>query len=191
MVFAFLRSRVPLVYEGKFTLRKAAIEQDRRTSFMVMYVAFQARLFDPEADRVIQYAGLDGWMQLRFYTLCARLCSTIGFFLMLLLCPMHVTVGTKSVDPLSMLGFNRIDNNDLSSGQWRLFWVHCACVWLVVSSVGFFLIEAQKRFLAYRYGWVSALPKPRATTVLVENIPKNYRSDEKLMAFFKGLFPPE
>jgi len=181
--FFMLRRRHPLLFDGR--RRRDAPQDPRRVSFKISYVEFEARIFDPEADRVIQTAGLDGWMQLRFYTLNCSILATMGWFCMIVLCPLHVFFGIEEVDPLSKLGIN-----SLSRGH-HLFWVHALLVWWVVGVTGFLLLRAQTRFLMYRYGWLGALPRPRATTLIVENIPREYRSDKKLHAFFESIFPGE
>jgi len=47
------------------------------------------------------------------------------------------------------------------------------------------------RFLVMREKWLIDMQVPRCTTVLVEGIPPDHRSDAKLREFFGKLFPPE
>lgn len=183
--FLLLRRRHPALYDGR---RQVLESKPRRQSFKVSYTSLQTRVVDPEADRVIQAAGLDGWMLLRFYTLNCRILSTVGYILMMTLCPLHVFGGNNSVDALSHFGINSIKEG---TERTKLLWVHASLVWLVVLMVGSFLLDAQCRFLNYRYGWLGALPQSRAATVIVENIPSQYRTDATLHAFFASVFPGE
>lgn len=189
IAFSFLRNYMTNIFNSKEELEEAALKQGRRVSFQIHYNKFQARRLDAEADLVIGKAGLDGYMLLRFHTMCCRLCTTLGWLLMMVLCPLHVLFGSnKAAGPLSVFGLDSIDANDRQQGA--LFWVHTVFIWVVVYVVGAELISTQENnFLVYRYGWLSALPRPRATTVLVENIPREYRSDKALFDFFSSVFP--
>lgn len=58
--------------------------------------------------------------------------------------------------------------------------------------LGCYLIHsAQLSFLEHRFQWLKEIPAPRATTILVENLPKEYRSDEALRFYFLRLFGVE
>ncbi|CAK9073967.1 Calcium permeable stress-gated cation channel 1 (AtCSC1) (Hyperosmolality-gated Ca2+ permeable channel 1.2) (AtOSCA1.2) [Durusdinium trenchii] len=72
-----------------------------------------------------------------------------------------------------------------------LFYVHAVVVWLVCIIVHFVLTRAQARFLRLRVKWLTRMPAPRCTTVLVENIPCAWRSDARLREFFGKIFSPE
>jgi len=191
LAFCLLRAKMPMLFDNKEALEEVSLKQGRRVSFQIHYNKFQARRLDAEADLVIGKAGLDGYMLLRFHTLCCRICTTLGWLLMMVLCPLHVIFGSnKSADPLSAFGLDSLNVNDSTQGD--LLWVHTVFLWIVVYVVGAELIATQEQnFLVYRYGWLSALPRPRATTVLVENIPKEFRSDQALFDFFNSVFPTD
>jgi len=183
--FVLLRQRYPRLFDGRVRGEARTSTGSRRMSFKIAYTDFQARFVDPQADKVIQTAGLDGWMQLRFYTLNCRFLTTAGWLVMAVLCPLHVIFGNaiEKGDALNAFG---IDN--LSRGS-PLFWVHAILVWVVTAIMCYMILRAQRRFLMYRYGWLAALPEPRCNTLIVENIPQEYRTDEQLKVFFEGIFP--
>merc|ERR1719343_460778 len=62
-------------------------------------------------------------------------------------------------------------------GSW-LYWIHCLVVWGVVLCVQSTLYKAQAMFLRKRVLWLEKMADVRANTVMVEDIPENYRSDE-------------
>merc|ERR1719343_262680 len=85
-------------------------------------------------------------------------------------------------DHLSYFSFGNIQ-----FGAWH-YWVYAFVVWGVCIIVHHYVFRAQERFCReFRYKWLKTLPEPRASTIMVENIPSKYRSDEKLKQFFDNL----
>jgi len=63
--------------------------------------------------------------------------------------------------------------------------VHAVIVWGVVVSVQHLIYESQKNaFLPRRYKWLQSMPHTRSATILVENIPQEYCSDQALHRLF-------
>merc|ERR1719424_1762484 len=69
-----------------------------------------------------------------------------------------------------------------------LYYVHAIVVNLVTFTVIHVVYDAMSRFLEQRLHWLKNLPAPRCTSVLVEGIPEQWRSDAKLKEFFVHLF---
>lgn len=159
---------------------KSTFLRSNHASFQIPYTECEFRVQDSEADEAIDAAGLDGWMLLRYHTLNCRILTTVGSVVMAILCPLHVCFGT-STDYLSSFGINNIPRES------DLLWVHAVLVWFVVIGTGLLITDAHQRFLVYRYGWLSALPMPRASTLLVENIPPEHRSDQGLKRFYSTM----
>ena len=61
-------------------------------------------------------------------------------------------------------------------------------VWIVVFVITTMMNNAHDDFLNKRFQWLRAIPEPRSTTVMVENIPPNFRSDEALFKYFQHVF---
>jgi hypothetical protein len=49
--------------------------------------------------------------------------------------------------------------------------------------------DAQEKFVPRRIAWLKAMPEPRATTLLVTDIPRQYCSDTGLKEYYERLFP--
>merc|ERR1712232_858717 len=63
-----------------------------------------------------------------------------------------------------------------------LYNIHSVVIWYVVIVVQVCLYGAMQNFLKLRQKWLENLPNPQATTLLVEDIPVEYRSDKALEA---------
>merc|ERR1719498_1310880 len=81
---------------------------------------------------------------------------------------------------------SKIDILNLTDGS-SLYWVHAIIVWIVTWIVQRMLFNAQQDFLKLRYDWMRNLPPPRATTCLVQNIPDEYRTDDKLKSYLDSM----
>mmetsp|Transcript_124751 Transcript_124751/g.313760 ORF Transcript_124751/g.313760 Transcript_124751/m.313760 type:complete len:1058 (+) Transcript_124751:131-3304(+) len=161
-------------------------------------------------EYVIKTVGLDGFMLGELHILCQRILQVIAPIAILILCPLHLFLGARDMpgkqkgvripmDILSRCGIDAVTNTWLSSpdssgsnlevfeGQ-LLCWAHVAMVWFVVFFTVRMIFRAQYRFLRYRFQWLKDMPAPRSTTLMVENIPQEQRSDEALHAYFSRLF---
>jgi hypothetical protein len=137
-------------------------------------------------EEVIKAAGLDAAMLLAYQELVMQILLMIGLPLILVMCPLHYYVGgAMQTDPL-----NAVDMMNIVDGS-RLFWLHALITWLVVFLVQRMLSKAQTRFMGLRYDWLRKLPAPRAITCLVQNIPEEFRSDEKLKTYVNDMFTYE
>jgi hypothetical protein len=133
-------------------------------------------------EEVIKTKGLDAAMVLKFHDLCIKILLTLGLPMVLIMCPMHYRYGDAAeIDPMS-----QIDMTNMTDGCW-LYWIHAMIVWIVVVTVQRFLFSAQADFLSLRYTWLRNMSHPRATTLLVQNIPKKFRTDEKLQAYVNSM----
>jgi hypothetical protein len=173
-MFVVLRSLIPQVYK-----REGLNENGPSTRSCTYWFT---RAFSVTAEEAIEAAGLDAWMMLEFYSLNRRLLGYIGPVLILVLCPLHYKGGLQGRDALSQL-----EIGNLPEGS-PLFWSHAFSVWLVVVVSLWLIRNAQLDFLQRRFAWISARPQPQATTLLVENIPRQYRTDKALKKYFSDLF---
>jgi len=99
--------------------------------------------------------------------------------------PLHLFCGGNAAgeDHMSYLSMGNVEHH-----SW-LYWVHAFVVWGVVLIVQASIYRAQERFLPKRFQWLRDMPEPRCTTLLVENIPEELQSDQKLMEEFQLLYP--
>jgi hypothetical protein len=139
---------------------------------------------DAKIPKYAETVGLDMALLLEYTQLCMRILTTIGLPMILLGGPMNCFFGGYAAgdDYMSYFSFGNVEN-----GRFH-YWVYAFVVWYVVFVVQFYAFKAQEKFLDMRYTWLKNLTEPRASTVLVENIPEKYQSDEKLKGFFDSLF---
>lgn len=137
-----------------------------------------------KADDVIASAGLDHWMLLEFCHLSMKLLIVLAIPNLLIMGPLHMFLGgdRSGDDKLSKLGMANVVD-----GSW-LHWLHCIVVWFVVIAVDVHIYQAQAKFVRWRFEWLKAMPAPRSTSVLVESLPQELRTDDRLGAYFNDVF---
>ena len=139
------------------------------------------------SEEATEQAGLDATLLRDFCSLGATIMGVIGIPMCLIMIPINSTLGEGSV------GENHLSKAEMAmirlNHPW-LYYVHAILVWLVCITVHLLVDRAQARFMRLRVQWLQSLPAPRATTVLVENIPQSWRSDERLKEFFGRIFVP-
>lgn len=179
IAFGYLRPAFPLVYAGNVVLSKAPLQPS--DSFFG-WVSASLKL-SPET--IVESAGLDQAQLIDFTLVGMRVLFTTGVPLICVLGPLHWVYGGKAAgeDHLSWLSMANVRDNH----PW-LYWVHAAVVWLVVVRVQRAVYAAQRKFLVRRTAWLKDIPYPRNMTVLCEDIPEKYRSDERLRQYFDRLF---
>merc|ERR1719217_699021 len=80
------------------------------------------------------------------------------------------------------------DEKNLPGVQW-IWWLLALVVWGVVIFTQGWVFRWQRLFIQRREKWLLATPAPFATTILVEGIPAEYRTDREFKEFFQKLFP--
>ncbi|CAK8988283.1 CSC1-like protein At4g15430 [Durusdinium trenchii] len=65
-----------------------------------------------------------------------------------------------------------------------LYYLHALYCAYVCYTVKTLVYDAQEKFLARRFKWLKTLPHPRSRTVLVEGIPEEFVSEDKVREFF-------
>jgi hypothetical protein len=142
-------------------------------------------------EEMAQNVGLDSAMLLEYTSLCCKILTTMALPLLLVM-PLNWHLGGGGADDGDTLG--RLSMKNIKPGskyaQW-LFLVHAVLVWVVVLVTKTYTYAAQARFVQLRFKWLRDLSGVRATTVLVQAIPEEFRSDAKLKDFFAGIFRPE
>eukprot|EP00438_Fugacium_kawagutii_P005109 Skav212220 [mRNA] locus=scaffold862:95688:96579:- [translate_table: standard] len=107
----------------------------------------------------------------------------------LLLSPLHRWYGGGNLEQTDLLGSLSMANIKMFH-PW-LYHLHGLAVIWVVLAVRQVVFKAQSSFMARRMAWTRHLPYPRANTVLVEGIPKDYRTEEKVSKFFNDILGPD
>eukprot|EP00448_Togula_jolla_P016328 CAMPEP_0170583920 /NCGR_PEP_ID=MMETSP0224-20130122/8410_1 /TAXON_ID=285029 /ORGANISM="Togula jolla, Strain CCCM 725" /LENGTH=764 /DNA_ID=CAMNT_0010907315 /DNA_START=78 /DNA_END=2372 /DNA_ORIENTATION=+ len=179
VVASVLRQRYPLVLSGNVIADKVPFTPDE--SFFGWWSA-SSRL---SIDEAAHYAGLDQAMLLSFAEEAMKLLAIVGAPLVLIVGPLHCFFGGGRAgdDNLSKWGMaNVVDEH-----PW-LYWLHAFIVWIVVITTQRIVLGAMRSFLVRRNAWLQGMPAPRSTTVLVEGIPEERCSDQKLREYFDKIF---
>jgi len=199
LTFTVCRHFCPAVY------RKAEVEPVIRVDrwdflwrpFGFGFLDWASAVHHIEDEDVLKASGLDGLMFLEFMSLGRRLAALWSLVLVGFLGPLHYILHYNySIDPgasiLTMTSYNGLILANLPRlPQLVLTWSHVFAVWYLVISASRLIYLAQLRFLEQRFNWLKHIPPPRATTLLVEKLPMECRSDESLRFYFARLFGPQ
>eukprot|EP00930_Biecheleria_cincta_P001825 TRINITY_DN102916_c0_g1_i1.p1 TRINITY_DN102916_c0_g1~~TRINITY_DN102916_c0_g1_i1.p1 ORF type:complete len:816 (-),score=140.72 TRINITY_DN102916_c0_g1_i1:43-2439(-) len=201
-LFLMLRALVPHVYWNSAG-DEASAADETSPSFAHTASSFQHRIVSGvhhllcvqyDEDLVLSRAGLDGQMFIEFIKLARRICLVIGSVLLLFICPLHYTYHPERerASLLSQIGIDALTLSGASQGRpLILMWAHVVAVWFVVLATSFMVYNAQVTFLQLRFKWLKNIPMPRATTLMVENLTPDVRSDASLYRYFARLFSEE
>jgi len=179
-IFMYLRRKYPLVYQNNVLENKCPpVSVDAESRF-----AWLLQSFGCSVDDVAQHTSLDSALLLEFTHMGMRVFGIIALPMFCIMGPMNAYFGGNAdggnnMDFLSM--------NNVQIGSW-LYWIYCPIVWGVVIFVIQALFHAKWKFVVLRSAWLKRMKHPRATTVMVEGIPEEYRSDEYLKQFFNEMF---
>lgn len=186
---SLLRCLLPAVYQRDSELQNlhaaAAKLKPRELPGRPGCFAWLLKSFSASPEEVASVAGLDAAMHCEFLALGMRLCLSIGVPCILILCPLHASVGGDAAghDRLSEVGMANVQH-----GSW-LCWLHAIFVWYVVVVTHAQVHLAQRNFTPLRMRWLHKSPVPSATTVLVQGIPESLMSEAALRKFFDdGVF---
>lgn len=169
-VFSLLRTRFPLIYANNVLEERTPFKPE--DSFMG-WVKASCRL---TVDQAIEHVGLDRAMFLEFTHLCLRLLLLASVPVMLVICPLYYSIGPEmrytdlppSIRPRALV----------------LQWIQAGTVWYTVLVAEGLIQAANTRFRRRRLEWLLNMPRPWATTVLVEGIPPEEQTDARLRARF-------
>lgn len=186
-LFAVLRRWVPEIYANNCRRHSEGGRETAPCTPSQSFFGWVKPAWRVTYKEVWETAGLDAALMLEFERLAWRLLLLIGVPLCTILCPLHFFFGgdraVRAGDHLSRLGLNNVvDGSDL-------FYVHAVAVWYVILVAEYIIFEGMKGFLIHRFQWLREFTFPQACTVLVENIPPEYRSDKALKEIFAKLFP--
>ncbi|CAK8988310.1 CSC1-like protein At4g02900 [Durusdinium trenchii] len=176
--FTFLRRHYPLVYSFN-VLEKIIPEKAMPEETLLGWLKLG---FQVETDEeLVSALGLDSVLMLEFISLSLNILLRIGLVGFVVFCPLHYFFGWGGPDipALSKMGMGNVVN--LHPWLYYLHALYCAYVCYTVKTL---VYDAQEKFLARRFKWLKTLPHPRSRTVLVEGIPEEFVSEDKVREFF-------
>jgi len=135
--------------------------------------------------QLAEHVGLDQAMLLEYCNLCMKVLFVIGIPLLLIEAPLNIFAGGNAAgqDHLSWQGMANVDDD-----RKYIYWFYAVLVWWVVVVTQVFTFGSMKKFIKIRFDWIRVMPQPQAQTIMVENIPKEFRTDQKLRRYFDNVF---
>jgi hypothetical protein len=154
------------------------------------YFEWVKQLYEINDEQMFNIAGMDGYVFLRFVYFCCKLTSVTGICGALILIPVYSTgPGMGYVNDLDKASMGNIEQDGV-----RL-WVPFIFVYLFTITFLVLIHWEYENFVTMRtkffHGEVDIIPLQTQYTVQVENIPREYRTSEKLFELFESMFPGE
>eukprot|EP00931_Biecheleriopsis_adriatica_P101037 TRINITY_DN76262_c0_g1_i1.p1 TRINITY_DN76262_c0_g1~~TRINITY_DN76262_c0_g1_i1.p1 ORF type:complete len:738 (-),score=121.91 TRINITY_DN76262_c0_g1_i1:139-2352(-) len=179
VAFSLLRDTFSSVY--CFNVKTEATTE--KTSRLFSWVAGSWKAISNETVDAI---GMDSALMVEFCAFVAKLMAAISIPMLLVFCPLHLLYGGGGAkDVMASLSIGNV-----RPGHSWLFHLHAVGVIWVSFATKSCVFSAQEEFMERRFRWLKNMPSPRANTVVVEGIPKEFRNEEKLRKFFSDRFWP-
>eukprot|EP00928_Gymnodinium_smaydae_P037733 TRINITY_DN26153_c0_g1_i1.p1 TRINITY_DN26153_c0_g1~~TRINITY_DN26153_c0_g1_i1.p1 ORF type:complete len:757 (+),score=50.91 TRINITY_DN26153_c0_g1_i1:77-2347(+) len=140
---------------------------------------------DPENDDVMKQIGLDKAMNCMYADFGLKVTFTLAVTNGIILSLLYYFCGT--VTGLSFL----YQFSVLKSRHGRFLFVIVGVTYVSTIFVLRELSTFLQKFVRYRRRWLLDLPSPQCTTVLVEGIPSEFRTDDRLQQYFVECFGAE
>ena len=135
--------------------------------------------------------GLDGYVLLRYIRLCCKVTAFTALLGLLILAPVYFSCpGNEGVAGINLYTMANVEQNGSK------LWAPLLLTWFFAVFLLHCLHEEYGAVAELRQGFLErgdpANQKPQTNySVLVENVPVEYRSTERLREFFDNLFPGE
>ncbi len=146
-------------------------------------------------ERVLQVAGLDAYMLLRYIRMCLKICCFSGFFGLVVLVPLYLH-GNRAKPYDGSVHAIMADPKLISMGnikELHFLWVPIFFAYLTTFHTLYLLKREYKQFLTLRLTFLSVgdpdVDIQKSFSVLVDRIPLEYRSNTGLYALFDEIFP--
>jgi hypothetical protein len=137
-------------------------------------------------EQTLDYVGLDGYMRLKFLKVCALLCCVMTVVGLLVLAPVYST-GYNGFP-----GYYKITMSNVSVDGVRL-WAPWLAIYIYSGVFLLLLHNEYKNFCAKREKFLAqgdrGMPEQVQFSVLVEKIPRDFRSNAGLQDLFQNIFP--
>lgn len=150
--------------------------------------AWIAEIANVSEAEVLRMVGLDGYMMIRYLSVCFRVSLFLSFFGLVVLVPVYSSASSKYSD------WNRFTlaniPNDPAAQQ---LWVPVVFSYVFAAYYCYLMHAEYKNFMEKRLQYLKEgdtdTPIQTYYTVMVEHLPAPLRSAEPLFAFFEKLFP--
>ena len=146
-----------------------------------------APLIQTSEEDTLKLIGLDGYMMLRFLLICAKVGMCGGLFSLVVLLPLYSTSNEDDV-----IGMNLHTMANIKAQSPRL-WGPFICMYLFSGAFLYLLYKEYENFVSLRQKFFSEgdpdVPIQQLFSVVVENVPPEFRRSNALKGLFETLFP--
>ncbi|KAK3709000.1 hypothetical protein LTR37_011164 [Vermiconidia calcicola] len=183
----FLISSQPKTYLVQDRLRVEAIPIN---PFKWIY-----RIFTIKSDELKLKCGLDGYFAIRFLRAMLFIFVPLMVIVVTVLLPVNYNGGKNNhvflVDgrnhTYNVVGLDTLSWQNVAPNETDRYWAHLVCALLVISWTLYRIYREKLHFVDVRQQYLTSPEhrlKASSRTVLVTNIPSDYRSEEALRALF-------
>jgi hypothetical protein len=145
-------------------------------------------LIKTSEEDTLKLVGLDGFVLLRFLLVCAKMGMGAGVFGLIVLLPLYST--SPGVD--DVIGMNLHTMANIKAQSERL-WGSFICMYLYSGFFLYLLYTEYEYFVSLRQKYLSEgdadVPTQQLFSIVVENIPEEFRRSNALKGLFETLFP--
>jgi hypothetical protein len=141
-------------------------------------------------DEMLSYAGMDGYVFYRFLLMCFKIfsiCAAIGLVVLL---PVYDATPRDDDVP----GIQRFTMGNILEGGNSL-WAPWIMTYIFTGIFLYFIYKEYENFVVVRQKFLRSgdadISAQKNYSVMVENVPVEFRTSEKLKEFFNALFPDE
>jgi hypothetical protein len=184
-VFEYFRRKETEIYAPRKRSTLQTVEVPTPSDSILGWIGQVYHISD---EYILKNVGLDGYVFLRYLRMCSMIggiCSIVGG---LVLIPVYFTApGEEGVSNVALYSMANIH-----AGGERL-WASFAAAYAFTLVFLYLIYKEYENFASARLKVLTdgdvGIPPQVGYAVIVENIPKEYRSSGKLKAFFETIFP--
>lgn len=171
------------VYEPK---RRSCKDRSPKLSMPSLPLSWILPLLQISEKETLEMIGLDAYMFLRYLRMLIFMFITIGVYSSITLFPIYSTNSDIAI------GINSITMANIKLGDNSL-WASFVSIWIFTLFFLFLFYKEYENFSKLRQNFMvngdPDIPKQKLYSIMVENIPKKYRSSKQLKLLFEELFP--
>ncbi|KAI7847979.1 hypothetical protein BDC45DRAFT_524542 [Circinella umbellata] len=195
--FSFLRPRHTLVYAPKYKFSKP--EQRPPAITERGWFSWIKPVLKADDDFLMDTIGFDAVLFLRFIRLIRRLLIVMSIIGICALIPVNIVATyytgdwppPAGLDLLSISGINFNSSDDTFVPDTRWYWSPTVATWAFSILIAWFMYRASCDYIEMRQRFFRHPPSAlSARSLLISNVPKNHRTDEKLKAWMDSMRLP-
>jgi hypothetical protein len=192
LLFSYFRRKPSLswIYKPRtLTILNQQYSQPPRIDDTGLFNWFK-QCWNIEESVLLTTAGPDAVMLSRFYIFCMKffaLCCLIGVALIV---PVNLVSNNEELGRRILLhGFDTMSVNNINSDHLRNLYLHAITAWIIYLAAMYLLYKTWKGYIRIRHTFlIQNQSNNQLMSLLMHNIPKSTRSDDKFAEYCKQLF---